>query len=99
MSSISCAVWTWIMRPLHFASSGTRARIPPAMVASALGLLAPPGVVPPGLGLAQGRHRPGGDLLDGADGVDASEQAFRLVEPGQGRGLFPVDTEPVADRL
>src|SRR4051794_8722025 len=75
MSSISGAVLTWIMRPLHFPSSGTRARIPVAIVASPLGLLALPGVVvPAGFRLAEGGHRAGRDLFHLTDGVDARQE-------------------------
>src|SRR5215213_1569654 len=74
ISSISCAVLIWIMRPLHFASSGRRLRTPADIYRSpsACGRL-------PGLGDTTGGHRPGGDLLDLTDRVDAGEQARCLV--------------------
>src|SRR3954469_8434841 len=97
MSSISCGVLTWIMRPLHFASSGIRGRIPP-----------PVPMVPRcssvrvrlrAVRSAQHGQRTGGDLLDLADRIDPREQPFRLVEPRQRRGLFPVDLQAVPDGL
>ena len=51
------------------------------------------------LGLAQRGHRPRGDLLDRAHGVDPREQALRVVEPRQRRRLFPVDRQPVPHGL
>src|SRR3954470_20821009 len=73
MSSISCGVLIWIMRPLHFPSSGTRSRIPAAISGtSALGLLVPGAAL---LGLPERGHRALGDLLDGADRIDPREQA------------------------
>src|SRR3954466_3862975 len=94
MSSISCGVLIWIMRPLHFASSGRRPRIPVAtsVPPSARGRLS-------GLGSAAGGQRPIGDLLDLADRGDARQETCRLVEPGDGGGLFPVDLQPVPDGL
>src|SRR5690349_24871953 len=98
MSSISCGVLIWIIRPLHFASSGMRARIPvpPAartawrcLVSARLRTVRP----------AESGHGTGGDLLDLADRVDPREQPFRVVEPRQRRGLFPVDLEAVPDGL
>src|ERR1700712_2679198 len=90
MSSISCVVLIWIMRPLHFASSGTRDRIP--------AVIAPPRYcsrrsVFVRLGVA-GRAERGecalGALLDRTDRVDARQQPGRLVEAGQRRRLLPV---------
>src|SRR3954471_25017065 len=98
MSSISCGVLIWIMRPLHFASSGMRARIPvpPAartawrcLVSARLRTVRP----------AESGQGAGGDLLDLADRIDPREQPFRLVEPRQRRGLFPVDLQAVPDGL
>src|SRR6195952_3655660 len=75
MSSISCAVLIWIIRPLHFASSGTRDRIP-AVIAlplyrdrrSVFARLR-------ALGRPERGKRPLGDLLDRPDGVDPGEKA------------------------
>src|SRR3954467_15002519 len=94
MSSISCGVLIWIMRPLHFASHGRRA-ITPVATSS------PPSVGGrlPGVVSAARGERAGGDLLDLADRVDAGQQPLALVEPGHGRRLFPVDLQPVADGL
>src|SRR4051795_12521370 len=98
MSSISCGVLIWIMRPLHFASSGMRARIPvpPAartawrcLVSARLRTVRP----------AESGQGPGGDFLDLADRIDPREQPFPLVEPRQRRGLFPVDLQAVPDGL
>src|SRR3954449_361665 len=98
MSSISCGVLIWIMRPLHFASSGMRARIPvpPAartawrcLVSARLRTVRP----------AESGQGAGGDLLDLADRVDPREQPLRVVEPRQRRGLFPVDLQAVPDGL
>src|SRR3954449_10179811 len=98
MSSISCGVLIWIIRPLHFASSGMRARlpVPPAartawrcLVSARLRTVRP----------AESGHGTGGDLLDLADRVDPREQPFRVVEPRQRRGLFPVHLQPVPDGL
>src|SRR3954447_17437085 len=95
MSSISCGVLIWIMRPLHFASSGRRLRIPAVIwlpypsVRSRLS----------GLRRAARGQRAGGDLLDLPDRVDAAQQAFGFVEPGEGGRLFPVDVQPVPHRL
>src|SRR5215207_8092457 len=88
MSSISCGVLIWIMRPLHFASSGRRDRIPAVIsrTPSAVGGL-------PGLRRPAGSQRPGGHLVHLTDRVDAGEQSLGLVEPGQRRGLFPVHLE------
>src|SRR3954447_18315859 len=70
MSSISCAVLTWIMRPLHFPTSGIRPRSPaPPMIA---GLSAPGG--------QQHAERALRDLLDRPARLDAGEPAFLLVE-------------------
>src|SRR3954451_20522201 len=97
MSSISCGVLTWIMRPLHFASSGIRGRIPP-----------PVPMVPRcssvrvrlrAVRSAQHGQRTGGDLLDLADRIDPREQPLRLVEPRQWRGLSPVHLQAVPHRL
>src|SRR3954453_15541612 len=91
MSSISCCVLIWIMRPLHFASSGRResrsAVIPPPSVRARL-----PGVVD-----AQRLHRAGGDFLDRTDGIDPGEETCCFVEPGQGGGLFLVHVQAVPD--
>src|SRR3954470_18696788 len=97
MSSISCGVLIWIMRPLHFASSGMRGRIPtPApMVPRCSSVRARLREVRS----AQRGHGTRGDLFDLADRVDPREQPFRLVEPRQRRRLFPVDAQAVADRL
>src|SRR6476620_333008 len=93
MSSISCGVLIWIMRPLHFASSGRRDSrstvIPPPSVRARL-----PGVVD-----AQRLHRAGGDLLDRTDRIEPRQETFRLVEARQGRGLFLVDVQAVPDGL
>src|SRR4051812_14712918 len=71
MSSISCGVLIWIMRPLHFASQGRRASRPAVICASLSVGRRLPGVVRTARG--QGA---GGDLLDLADRVDAGEQAL-----------------------
>src|SRR5215218_1047362 len=95
MSSISCGVLIWIMRPLHFASSGSRERSPPVISPPACSFRARlPGVVRPA-----GGQRSRSDLLDLTDRVDAGEQTGGLVEPGQRRCLFPVDLQPVPDGL
>ena len=97
ISSTSCAVLIWIIRPLHFASNGSRASTPRRVhcrALSAVGRGRCPGVVG-----AQGRQGPSGDLVDLADRVDRRQQARPLVEPRQRRGLFPVDLEPVPDGL
>src|SRR3712207_3009355 len=107
MSSISCAVLIWIMRPLHFASSGRRPRMPvviyraapspgPEAGPSDRGRL--PGLTVAAVG-TEGAQRAGGDLLDGADRVDLHQETFSLVEARQGRRLFPVHLQPVAHRL
>src|SRR3712207_5750331 len=93
MSSISCGVLIWIMRPLHFATSGRRARIPADMRGAV-----PSAAVGPS-GLPEGGHHASGDLLDGADRVDARQQPLALVEPRQRRGLFPVDLQAVPHGL
>src|SRR3954447_8865854 len=84
MSSISCGVLIWIMRPLHFARSGRRLRIPAAIRRPALSACVRlPGVVVRRLGVvvplhlvgsAQRLHGAGRDLLDLTDRVDAGEQ-------------------------
>ena len=72
ISSISCAVLIWIMRPLHFASSGTRDEEPTGHRRRAA--LSPCSAAP-GVVRAQRLQGPGGDLLDLTDRVDAGEQA------------------------
>src|SRR5215212_1914072 len=100
MSSISCAVLIWIMRPLHFARSGRRLRSPADLRRPALSACVPlPGVVVRPCVGAQGPHGAGGDLLDLTDRVDAGEQALVLVDVRQGGGLFPVALEAVPDGL
>src|SRR5215218_7822473 len=95
ISSISCGVLIWIMRPLHFASSGSRERSPPVISPPARSVRARrSGVVH-----AQRLHGAGRDLVDLADRVDADELARRLVEAGEGLGLFPVDVQAVPDGL
>src|SRR5687767_14888166 len=95
MSSISCGVLIWIMRPLHFASSGRRLRISAVIAARR----------PSALGGqfrvcdAQCAHGPAGDLIDLADRIDPGEEALGLVEPRQRRRLFPVHLEAVPDGL
>src|SRR3954469_22413578 len=98
MSSISCGVLIWIMRPLHFASSGMRARIPvpPAartawrcLVSARLRTVRP----------AESGQGAGGGLPALAERVDPREQPLRVVEPRQRRGLFPVDLQAVPDGL
>src|ERR1700712_2792139 len=89
ISSISCAVLTWIMRPLHFPSSGTRPRSP--VPTSAAGRSA--------LGGPERAHGPLRDLLDRTDRLDAGQQAFVLVEPRQRGRLFPVDAQAVPNGL
>src|SRR3712207_2683957 len=82
ISSISCAVLIWIIRPLHFASSARGERRPAASrTASAPERL----------------ERPLGDLLDRADGVDPGQQSLLLVPVRQRFGLLVVDLEPVTD--
>src|SRR5215218_8846987 len=99
MSSISCAVLIWIMRPLHFARSGRRPMIPldiPADIRRpALSAFVRLSVVL--VGCAQRLHGAGGDLFDLTDRVDAGEQSLVQVEAGHGRGLFPVHLETVPD--
>src|SRR4051812_23196634 len=59
MSSISCAVLIWIMRPLHFASSGTRDSTLPVISPLTLSVRARLlGVLD-----AERAQRAGGDLL------------------------------------
>src|SRR5687767_15073162 len=104
MSSISCGVLIWIMRPLHFASSGTRERIPdviccPAFRSRRSGPVRLLGGRLPGVRGPQRPQGPVGDLVDLADRVDAGEQALGLVEPRQWGRLFPVDLEPVPHGL
>src|SRR5215212_11149876 len=98
MSSISCGVLIWIMRPLHFASSGRRVRIPAVIYRATppAGTSPSPSVCArrPGVVRAARLHGARGDLVDLTDRVDAGEQALGLVEPRQWRGLFPVDLEP-----
>src|SRR4051812_44737597 len=101
MSSISCGVLIWIMRPLHFASSGRRLRMP-AVICSPLPAdrAADPSLRARGTVLdAQRPHRPARDHVDLADGIDPGEQAFTLVEPGHRGSLFLVDVQPVAHGL
>src|SRR5690349_5967108 len=95
MSSISCGVLIWIMRPLHFASSGSRDRSPPVIGPLGRSVRARR----PGVLHAQRLERARGDLVDLADGVDAGEQPLGLVEAGERFGLFPVDVQPMAHGL
>src|SRR3954466_9961884 len=84
MSSISCGVLIWIIRPLHFASSALGERRPPASrTASAPERL----------------ERPLGDLLDRAHGVDPGQQSLFVVPARQRRRLFPVHLEAVPHGL
>src|SRR5215218_8227642 len=84
MSSISCAVLIWIIRPLHFASSARGDRRPArSRTASAPERL----------------ERPPGDLVDRADGVDAGQQALLLVPARQRCRLLAVHLEPVPHGL
>src|SRR3712207_1354804 len=86
MSSISCGVLIWIIRPLHFASSARGERRPaPSRTA--------PSSAPERL------ERPLGDLVDRPDRVDAGEQALTLVPARQRLGLLVVDLEPVPHGL
>src|SRR4051794_38271818 len=97
MSSISCGVLIWIMRPLHFASSGRRVSIPVAICR--LAFLSRARLLPRGPGALEGGHRACGHFFDLADGVDAGEQSLLLVPARQRRRLFPVDLQPVPHRL
>src|SRR3954463_12754164 len=87
MSSISCGVLIWIMRPLHFASSGSRESRPPVISPSARSVAARRS----GIVHAERLQGTGRDLVDLTDRVDADQLARRLVEARQGLGLFPVD--------
>src|SRR3954471_21155799 len=97
ISSISRAVLIWIIRPLHFASRGSRARraaprspCTSCLAASGLGRAVVPAECP---------QRPVGDLVDAADRVDLAQQSGSLVDPRQRRRLFPVDLQAAPHRL
>src|SRR5215210_2576300 len=84
MSSISCGVLIWIIRPLHFASSARGERRPaPRTTASAPERL----------------ERPLGDLLDRADGVDPGQQSLFVVPARQRGRLLAVHLQAVAHGL
>src|SRR3954454_24758443 len=84
MSSISCGVLIWIIRPLHFANSARGERRPAlSRTASAPERL----------------ERSLGDLLDRADGVDPGQQSLFVVPARQRRRLFPVHLEAVPHGL
>src|SRR3712207_8576952 len=99
MSSSSCGVLIWIIRPLHFASSGSRPRIPAAVICARLPSARARPVGTPAPAGPERAHRPLGDLLDRADGVDAGQQSLGLVPTRQRGGLFPVDLQPVSHGL
>src|SRR5919107_2025880 len=84
MSSISCGVLIWIIRPLHFASSARGER----RAASSPTASAP-----------ERRERPLGDLLDRADGVDPGQQSLSVVPARQRRRLLAVHLEAVPHGL
>src|SRR5215211_4043415 len=84
MSSISCGVLIWIIRPLHFASSTLGDRRP-----AASGTASAP----------ERLERPLGDLLDRAHGVDLGQQSLVVVPARQRRRLLPVDLQPVPHGL
>src|SRR5947209_2930369 len=90
MSSISCGVLIWIMRPLHFASSGTRDRIPTIIPLPLYRSRRSVCVRRGAAGHPERGQCPPGDLLDRTDGVDTREQPCRLVEVRERCGLFPV---------
>src|SRR3712207_6781197 len=95
ISSSSCGVLIWIIRPLHFASTGRRARgVAPRSACTGAGVRSA-GCRGPGRcgARAEGGQRATGHLVDLADRVDAAEQTRLLVEPGQRCGLFPVDLQ------
>src|SRR3954454_22197521 len=84
MSSISCGVLIWIIRPLHFASSARgHGRPAPSRTASAPERL----------------ERPLGDLLDRADGIDPGQQSLLVVPPRQRRRLLAMHLEAVPHGL
>src|SRR3712207_6737570 len=84
ISSISCGVLIWIIRPLHFASSARGERRPaPSRTASA----------------SERLERPLGDLLDRAHGVDPSQQSLSVVPARQRCRLLAVHVEAVPHGL
>src|SRR3954454_12674281 len=97
MSSISCAVLIWIIRPLHFASRGSRARraVPRSPCTSRLARSGPGRAVV----RAQRPERPPGHLVDAAHRVDPAQQPGLVVVARQRRRLFPVDLESTPDGL
>src|SRR3712207_1246488 len=100
MSSISCGVLIWIIRPLHFARSGRRPMILSDIPAD-INRPVPSACVglPDPVGHAQRLQGAGGDGVDLTDRVDPGQQTLVRVEPGQWRGLFPVHLQAVPDGL
>src|SRR5215217_761553 len=84
MSSISCGVLIWIIRPLHFASSARGERRP----ASSRTASAP-----------ERLERPLGDLLDRAHGLDPGQQSLSVVPARERRRLLAVHLEAVPHGL
>src|SRR5690349_21564087 len=84
ISSISCAVLIWIMRPLHFASSARGDRRPAAR---------------PAASAPERLERPLGDLFDRAHGVDRGQQSLLVVPARQRCCLLAVHLEAVPHGL